>query len=526
MKFKQLCSNSGHWKRSVSFGIAIFFATQTFGQNNEEELKAQILDSKDSVPIVFATIQFKNTQKGIVTDDNGYFRMPAKLKSSIDTLRIASIGYETLEIPTSNLQNKELNIILLTPKIESLSEVVLVGKGKQRNNDILGISLIKKAIDSIPKNYPNLPHSYVAYYRDYQKTGSQYLNLNEAIIEVFDGGIQTNQIYHPSNQTVLHQYKTNLDFPQDEQLAKAYNADGKYILNAVISDMGGNELSILFLHNPIRNYVRPSFSFVDVLQTDFVGNHTFKTRRVSYFDGVPLYEIDFEYIKPNSAAEYSAKGKVFISPTTYAIYKLEYYLFHRNKPLYTLTTEYISREGLMYLNYISFNNYFKVSDRQNFEIKDITFDINENAFYVSFTNPVKRESLNGPKDFRFLYKKRKLSIADIETVDTKKIKVKLVKGTIPIDEIEDEEGVMRHITHRIRNLRDIQNRKLGKKNTVTANQFRELFVQEVFPIKPLPQNINYVNKQRPLPKYQQANSDFLTDKYWLNTPLKSGIEKE
>ena len=508
------------------FGIVFFFSLLSIGQSiQEKELRAQVLDAKDSLPVVFATVQFKNTKKGLVTDEYGYFRMPARLKESIDTLRISSIGYETLETQISDLEGEALNVIFLSPKIESLGEVILVGKGKQKGSGSIGLSLIKKAIDKIPENYPNLPHSYVAYYRDYQKVENQYLNLNEAIIEVFDGGIQTNQIYHPSNQTVMYEYKSNLDFPQDENLARAYNEDGKYILNAVISDMGGNELSILYLHNPIRNFNRSSFSFVDVLQTDFVGNHTFKTRRVSYFDNTPLYEIDFQYIKPDSKFEYSARGKLYISPTTHAIHKLEYYLSYRNKPLYTLTTEYISREGLMYLNYISFNNYFKVADRQSFEIKDITFDRDDNSFYVSFTNPVKLETQGSSKDFRFLYKKRKLSIDNIELIEPKKIRVKLVKGTLPTAEIEDGADAMKHVTYRIKNLRDVSNKKLGKKQTVTANQFRELFVQEVFPVKPLPQNINYINKQRPLPKYRREDSDTFIAKYWLNTPLKSQIER-
>ncbi|MEM9364209.1 MAG: carboxypeptidase-like regulatory domain-containing protein [Bacteroidota bacterium] len=526
MAFKISTNKKYAYKRMKAFGTVIFFSLMSMGQNiQEKELRAQVLDARDSLPVVFATVQFKNTKKGLVTDEYGYFRMPARLKESIDTLRISSIGYKTLETRIANLKDEGLNVVFLSPKIESLSEVILVGKGKQKSRGIIGLSLIRKAIDKIPQNYPSLPHSYVAYYRDYQKVENQYLNLNEAIIEVFDGGIQTNQIYNPSNQTVMYQYKSNLNFPQDEKLARAYNEDGKYILNAVISDMGGNELSILYLHNPIRNYNRSSFSFVDVLQTDFIGNHTFKTKRVSYFDNTPLYEVDFQYIKPDSKFEYSARGKLYISPTTHAIHKLEYYLSYRNKPLYTLTTEYISRDSLMYLNYISFNNYFKASDRQSFEIKDITFDRDDNSFYLSFTNPVKFESQNTSKDFRFLFKKRKLSIDNIELTEPKKLKVKLVKGTLPIAEIEDGADAMKHITYRIKNLRDVSNKKLGKKQTVTANQFRELFVQEVFPIKPLPQNTNYINKQRPLPKYQREDSDAFIAKYWLNTPLQTQIQK-
>ena len=65
----------------------------------------------------------------------------------------------------------------------------------------------------------------------------------------------------------------------------------------------------------------------------------------------------------------------------------------------------------------------------------------------------------------------------------------------------------------------MENRKLDKKSTIKINQFRELFVQEVFPVKQLPSDIIAVEKNKPL-SYATLNNFSNNDKYWINTPLK------
>ncbi|MGB3150035.1 MAG: carboxypeptidase-like regulatory domain-containing protein [Maribacter sp.] len=523
--------------RISSFTLAFLCcATFTFAQEkNLTEITAQVIDEKDKSPIVFATVQFKNKKNGMITDENGYFRLPYKYKEVVDTLQISSIGYATKEIPIASLQYEDINTILLTPKIELLDEVVLVGDGKRSQNKDSGLSLVKKAIDNITKNYPTLPHSYIGYYRDYQKVDNQYLNLNEAIIEVFDEGIQTNKILDTNNQTLLYQYKSNADFPIDRQLSMAYNQDRKYIKNAEIANMGGNELSILNLHDPIRNYNRLSFSFIDIFQTDFIANHNFKATRVSYLNDLPLYEIEFKYVRPITrhevrysnqtfgfGSEYSAKGTIYISPENYAIHKLEYHLLYRNKPFCNLQVEYMLKGNSMYLNYISFNNFFKVMSTRDFDIKEIILDIDQNTIFVKFTNPIKKTSLKRVKDFRFKYKNRKLSIDTFSISEPDMIKLQLVKGS-PIPNEIRKEGTLENLTYKIKNVLDVKNQKLGKKQAITANQFRELFVQEIFPGKSLPKDAVFINKTRPL-KNATIDDSLDGDTYWINTPLKSTAE--
>ena len=510
----------------LTFGLIIFFLCTglTWAQRSDSlDIIGQVIDTKEKTPVVFATLQFKKNNKGMITDEDGYFRLPKSQMQKTDTLLISSIGYETKELPIDQLQDSIINRIGLMPKIEALEGVVLLGNKKTRISQT-GFSIVKKAIARIPQNYPAFPFSFIGYYRDYQLVQQQYFNLNEAVVEVFDGGFQTDQLFDNNNQTLLRNYKRNTDFPQDKRLAQSYAEEGKYINNAKISDMGGNELSILNLHNPIRNYQRLSFSFVNVFQTDFLLNHSFKAQKVTYLNDIPLYEIDFKYFKPGSNVQYTVEGKIYVGLENFAIHKLEYFLKERSQPKYALRLEYAPRGEHMYLNYISFNNYFKAEDPDAFDIEKVTLDLDQNAFLISFTNPVNENSLKELKNFRFLYKKRKLSIATISLQQPKVMKVALVEGTIPAEQKSGEE-LLKDITYKIKKVVDIKGRKLGKRKSITANQFRELFVQEVFPSKTLPQKNVFLHKTRPL-NLAIIDSTLASEAYWINTPLNSKTYQE
>jgi hypothetical protein len=129
---------------------------------------------------------------------------------------------------------------------------------------------VRRAIDSVPVHLDDLAHSYVGYYIDYQIVKNTYYNLNAAILESYDQGIRAEKLEHPNNQIALHHFETNLNFLKDSTFLVSYQFGEKIIENAEIPPNGGNELSILNGHNPIRNYKIKTFSFVDVLNEDFL----------------------------------------------------------------------------------------------------------------------------------------------------------------------------------------------------------------------------------------------------------------
>jgi len=505
--------------KALQFSI-LFLIWPFFSGYAQEEIKGQVLDLELRTPVVFATIQFKQSKNGFVTDESGYFRLPESYKNRRDTLVISSIGFITKKIPIITLEDDEINTIFLKPKVESLDEVTVIGNKKKKQSWVSGVSLVKKAIANISVNYPITPHSYIGYYRDYQLVKNEYLNLNEAIIEVFDAGIHTNKLNDKYNQTALYEYNSNVDFPRDKAMTEVYNSDVKYIKNASISAMGGNELSILNIHDPIRNHDQFSFSFIDVFRRNFIGNHEFKVLRTTYLNDTPIYEIEFKDIKPPAGTINSVIGKIYIVKDNFAIHKLEYKVFkqHKDQPLYSLKLEYARKGEHMYLNYISFNNIFQIRDRKEFKVKSLTLDTNKNAFILTFTNPVHEKAITNLKNFRFLYKRKKLSINAISFLAPNILQISLVSGTIQnIETLSDE--AMENVTYRIKNITDIGNRKLNKGGNIKVNQFRELFVQEVYPNRSLPLDVVFMRKKEPLLN-SSINLSLKNEKYWINTPLK------
>lgn len=515
------------FQNKLILALLLSVISLSFAQK-EKEITGQIIDEITQEGIVFATLKIKGQNNGVVADEKGYFRLPYKYKTTNNVLVISSIGYRSLEIPINTLKDNMLNVLGLESKTESLDGVVIQGTKKKIKNYIPPRLIVDKAIKSIPSNYPQTSHSYIAYYRDYQLLKNKYFNLNESIMEVFDAGFHTNALLYKDNQTALFNFKANLDFPKDSILASAYSEDGsKFIEGATIDAIGGNELSILNVHNAIRNYAKKSFSFVNVFKDNFVSNHEFRLEKKVYLDDIPLYQIKFFAKEDVTGVKNSADGVIYIDYNTYAIHKLEYYGYKANDliPFYSVKIEYKPLGNKMYLNYISFNNRFDVRSEDDFKVNDVTFDKTDNSFYITFNNKINLNTIKNKKNFRFIYKRKKLKISKIIPTSDKVLKITLIKGTLPSGDVFNKES-MKDLVYKIKRVEDAVGRKLGKVTKTQANQFREIFVQEVFENREKPswEDIIFVNKNDILLKSMINENNESLNKYWVNSPLKKTKE--
>ena len=116
-------------KRGYLTLLALLIAITTFGQ--EITVNGVVIDETDT-PLIGATVQVKNTQRGVVTDFDGKFSIKANTNA---TLIISYIGYKNQEIKIKGQKN--LNIKLI-PDNEMLDEVVVVGYGSMKKSDLTG----------------------------------------------------------------------------------------------------------------------------------------------------------------------------------------------------------------------------------------------------------------------------------------------------------------------------------------------------------------------------------------------------
>ncbi|MDT0559339.1 carboxypeptidase-like regulatory domain-containing protein [Ichthyenterobacterium sp. W332] len=489
-------------------------------QSQVQEILCKVIESDTRYPVSYATIQFQKSGNGVIANIDGDFRIPYQYKRDGDILLISCIGYKSKTLALSHLKDKEINVITLIPKVEMLDQVIITGNSKTNGKSKLSPEeIIQKAILSIPKNYPYTPYSKVGYYRDYQIVNGNYYNLNEAIIESFDAGFGTDIIMDDYNETAIYKYTENKDFNRDSTLLQVYDGESKYINNTTLSGQGGNELSILNIHNPIRNFEQLSFSFVYIFKKRFLLNHEFLDMKTVYLNDKPLYEISFKALNKLTGVSHKAKGKIYISKDTYGIHKFVYQVLETKSldVLLEVEIEYVLRNAKMYLNYITFNNKFIVSDSFYFDVDNVQYDAEEKSFYVFFNSDLLMSSLD-KKDFRFKFKKKKLMVEEFNVIDERTIKLRIAEWSIP-EEVNTKDA-MKGFEYRIKNITDKTGRKLYQKISLTAYQFREFFVQDVLSKSEKPNNVKFVDKAKPLSN-AKVNIDQSKDLYWLNSPLKA-----
>ena len=424
--------------------------------------------------------------------------------------------------------------------MESLDEVVIVSSKKKRRPNAK--TIVRLAMNNIPENYPFSAFYYVGYYRDYQIKKGKYVHLNEAILEVFDPGFEKRDL--TDTETRIFQYKRNTDFPTDTLAAKPYDYDNrtKMIDNATINGLGGNEYTLLRLHDAIRNYNIQTYDFVNQLNVDLVKKHRFKLIRETAIDDVPLYDI--RIVK--NVDNFKAVGEIYISKGDFKIYKLQYAVYDRNqsgksekhlptnsyqsskkersigKLIYEIIVEYKPYQDIMYPNYISFNNSFDILKPPKFFPVKTSANVEKKRFEMTFNN------IPNPKDavkkfnYTVWYQKVKLKLDSIGLRD----KTVLFYPKNP-DFVFDPKRIQilrkstdKGIAIEVRNVKDLDGNVVFEQESEPYNQFREFFVQQLNTEPQKPLDSLFMMKRQPIFYKQPIVAPKNLSDYWMNTPLK------
>jgi hypothetical protein len=131
--------------RSIIALLAILLPVLIFGQSIS--IQGVVLDSFTNKPLSGVAVSLSN-YKGTITNSQGVFYLNSQLYSAGKTpkLSISYVGYRPMLV--SVLSTKEPIEIRLAPMQKELKEVIVSSKAK---------SIIERAIDKIPENYPVNP---------------------------------------------------------------------------------------------------------------------------------------------------------------------------------------------------------------------------------------------------------------------------------------------------------------------------------------------------------------------------------
>ncbi len=522
------------------FFLLLLLVSNSVLSQQPEYIIGKLIDAKTQEPIAFASIRIKDRALGIISNTDGSFKIPLKYKEYGDIIEISSMGYQTKEILIQDFSIYELNNVRLQPATIELEEAVVTAKNKKK---LTAKQIVRRALRSIPENYPVEPFSTVGYYRDYQLDSLQYVNLNEAILEVFDEGFDA--MDSVTTKVKIFDYLENTDFKRDTLALQSYNyqlKEGRKVIDkAFLSSYGGNEFTILRVHDALRNYEIDSYSYVHRLKSDLLSEHKFKKEFDTYLDDEPLYTIKFEKLLFN----YSAYGTMYISKRNFAIHKMEYTVYDLTKKLpngimnkhkvdnqliFEIITEYHPKNDKMYLNYISFHNTFQLWDPPKFVLESVTI-LNLQCFVLSFNQtPDLHDALNRD-NYILKYKEKKVDfkkiVLDVNDENRKTVflypKMHPIKaaemfreiyvGKRPVDSLL--------LSVKVSNIRDEKSNLINEWTSRDYNQFREFFVQEVKPNVKSPVGNLFMEKRKPIFKDQPIIKPDNFDDYWMNTPLQN-----
>jgi TonB-linked SusC/RagA family outer membrane protein len=109
-------------------------------------IKGTITDGSSLEPMPGANVQIKGTTRGAVADVNGKYSIDAKAG---DILVFSFIGYIPEEIAITNQTSLD---VALSPDIQSLDEVVVVGYGTQKRTEVTGAvtSVTSEKLTALP----------------------------------------------------------------------------------------------------------------------------------------------------------------------------------------------------------------------------------------------------------------------------------------------------------------------------------------------------------------------------------------
>ncbi len=514
--------------------ILIFsFIGFSLNAQTKDYFEVALKDQSNEEPISFATIRLKDSKQGLIADAEGEFRIPFAFKNFNAIFSITSIGYESIELIVSELTPNQINIFYLKPNVEELNAIVIANDPAKRRRVDQASALVKAArtltadeiiylaIKNIQTNLSALPSSVLGYYRDYQIVNDEYYNLNEGIVEMFDRGIRFEDEAYESFKASIYSYQQNNEFKQDSTYTVPYDREVKFIQNAAIRPNGGNELTILNVHNLIRNYNVATFSFVYVFKSYFLNNHNSRRNGIIYLNDEPLVQIRFETYPRVSGSSHKAFGNILISLKDYSIHRFNYEVFDDDKDnaLFNLNIEYRRQNDKMYLNYITFNNRFIMMDKNILSEEDISFYPDEYKFRITFNKNINLNSVR-KGCFNIKYGNQKLYIDEI--INRSNASLELIVRPFFRDGFDQRSFNTKDLSFKMRKIKDLDGRKIYEPRLVIAYQFRELFIQEVFPEKEIPENTPLMVNGIPI-EFSKRNLSENTDKYWLNSPLRQTV---
>ncbi len=135
--------------QKLAWGFLLGLLLPSLAWAQEQTIRGTVTDAATGEPLPGATVQVENMQQGTATRSDGTYEL--SVPDDAETLLFSFVGYAAQEIP---IGGRSVIDVALSPAQQALDEVVVVGFGEQRQQDVTGsISQVSADdLDSAPVN--------------------------------------------------------------------------------------------------------------------------------------------------------------------------------------------------------------------------------------------------------------------------------------------------------------------------------------------------------------------------------------
>ena len=171
--------NPSQWRMCLLMLLAML------GQLNAQQapirLKGIVIEAETGLSVPYTTIRVKDKPLGTITDEKGRFSFKLPDNFSNVILIFTCVGYEPKEVAVSQLRPGIENRVELKESVRELGQVTVVDE-----KQLSALTVLKRAIERIPKNYRSGKGVFDAYYRE-------RITENGAVIRYADAAITIEQ---------------------------------------------------------------------------------------------------------------------------------------------------------------------------------------------------------------------------------------------------------------------------------------------------------------------------------------------
>lgn len=304
--------------KNIVYLFLFIFPFQGFAQQFKT-IQGRVFSQNDSIPLYNAHIYLVNKNLGTTSNEEGWFKINVPNNLTEETVVVSFTGYSNFLIDLSeNL--KDTSYIYLFPSITTLGEVTITA--------IDGKEIVKRAIEKMPINYPQVDILSDLHYKEILKIDSSYVRYLEIAADFVTKGFDNKKVGRENYKDVFIKGKR-----------ASYNYDSAY--------NGENGLFIVYWLNWARGFLTKGA--LRECQYEYEGTTT--------YNGNNVYKIASK--RPNS----SASALLYISPDDYAVVAIVSYLNNDNQKQpkgnekwwflkLQLHVDFRKVEGLWYINSI------------------------------------------------------------------------------------------------------------------------------------------------------------------------------